>query len=160
MQQDDEYATRLRQWFIAPFQLATNLRVVSLYFHTVHNPHGFLDSKARRTYFITEFPFWLEGCKALFKLTGDIPVYRKHIDAAKRSERLGSLVRRITEKVGVEGRLARSWGFKGHVEMERWVWEAPEGRFMDWAQDIGKIWPRRARQVVYLEALRINHTRD
>jgi len=36
------------------------------------------------------------------------------------------VVGRITEKVGVEGQIAGSSEFFGHVETEIWVWEAPE----------------------------------
>jgi hypothetical protein len=61
-----------------------------------------------------------------------------------RKEPFERVVKRITDRVGVEGRL----------EEDAWVWERPDGQLMDWSQvKIGRVYPRPSKEAFYLEWL-------
>lgn len=48
-------------------------------------------------------------------------------------------VKRLFKKIGVRGCYVDTRGWYGNA-YERWVWEAPAGTYMNWAQDLGRVW--------------------
>jgi hypothetical protein len=55
-------------------------------------------------------------------------------------------VKRITGRAGAKSRF----------EEDAWVWEAPDGQFMDWSQvNIGQIYPGHVKEAVYLDWLHL-----
>jgi hypothetical protein len=90
--------------------------------------------------FVTEFPFWLEGFKGLSKLTVEIPVVRWIIETNRHSGVVHSMMNRIRKKVGIQGQFVEMVGEKWFEDAEVWVWEATNGRLMDWSQDLGRVW--------------------
>jgi hypothetical protein len=88
--------------------------------------------------FITQFPYWLEGCQNLSELLVEIPF--GSVSLFDRKRQLQGLMTRICNKVGVQGQLVRSFRGGGDVRAELWKWEAAAGTFMDWAQDLGMRW--------------------
>jgi len=107
-----EHAEQLRKWFIAPLLHATNLREVSLSFgfENYVRSTALLDVRMRNKLFRHEFPFWLENCKALSKLS--VKFFSTDLFGnAMMTEPFKSVVKRITARVGVEG----------HFEEGAWI---------------------------------------
>jgi hypothetical protein len=92
-------------------------------------------------HFITEFPFWIEGCKALSKLTVELPIQAQYIDVHRRDTIVRTMMKRLVKKVGVRGNYVctRPLPCDGNW-IEVWEWVAPPGTFMNWAQDLGRVW--------------------
>lgn len=135
----------LRKWFIAPLLQATSLREVDLSFgfeYSVRQTQS-LDLRMKHKVFRNEFPFWLKNCNALSKLSVRF-FTTDGFGNDMRREPFEGVVKRITEKAGIEGRF----------EEDAWVWEARDGRFMDWSQvNIGPVQPKQAKEAVYLDWL-------
>jgi hypothetical protein len=97
-----------------------------------------LDLRMENKVFRTEFPFWVQSCKALSKLSMKF-LSTDGFGDDMRTEPFERVVKRITERIGVEG----------HFEAGAWVWKAPNGHLMDWSQpDIGRVCPRPAKGAV------------
>jgi hypothetical protein len=88
--------------------------------------------------FITEFPYWLEGCKALSKLTVHIPIV--NLDESDRCRAFDGLMRRIRNKIGVRSQFIGVVGQRWHETAEVWLWEAAPGTYMNWAQNLAMEW--------------------
>jgi hypothetical protein len=119
--------------FRPSFLLAENLRIFHLsldyrHFYRYNAPH-----------FLTEFPFWLEGCKPLSKVTVELPICRGFLRTEERNMIVFGMMERLYKKVRVEGRYVRTTEY-GMAESEEWEWEAPAGTYMDWSKGLGKKW--------------------
>jgi len=116
-------------WFTSQFKDACNIRYVTLYVRTS-------DAKELDiTRFVTEWPFWLEGFKALSRVVVEIHETRSQ---AHRAGRVRGTMLRIQKKLGVTGILDTQsmsrWG------AEDWVFEATGNELMDWSQELGQVW--------------------
>ncbi|CZR62977.1 uncharacterized protein PAC_12874 [Phialocephala subalpina] len=113
------------------FHNAVKLRGVSLELH----PLTRFPSEERS--FITEFPFYLKGCKALSKLSVTLPVYKA--EAARRANLLTNLLIRICKKtVVMRGRAPGPSDNHSYVSAtEWWEWKAYPDELMDWTQELG-----------------------
>ncbi|KAH7390269.1 hypothetical protein BKA64DRAFT_119296 [Cadophora sp. MPI-SDFR-AT-0126] len=123
------------KFMTTPLRSATNLREVYLEFD--------LDNSVNQCYmspFITQWPLWLEGCTALSVVTVEIPIASWMVTSESRKRNLDGLVKRIAQKVGVQGQFIEQIGERFHEYREVWKWEAPAGTVMNWAQDIGREW--------------------
>jgi len=116
-------------------QSATNLREVHLRIDLDNSVNQFHVAP-----FITQWPLWLEGCTALSAVMVDIPIASWMVRSQIRDRNLDVLVRRIAQKVGVNGQYVKQIGDRFHEERERWVWEAPAGKVVNGAQIIGREW--------------------
>jgi hypothetical protein len=131
------------------FLLAENLRTFHLsldyrHFHRFNAAH-----------FLTEFPFWLEGCKALSKVIVQLPIYRGVLRTEERNQIVFGMMDLLYEKVGVEGRYVKTTEY-GMAVAEQWEWEAPAGTYMDWSKGLGKKWnPTGFREACRLMLLRL-----
>ncbi|KAG4434480.1 hypothetical protein IFR05_010023 [Cadophora sp. M221] len=124
-------------FFTDQFLSLTNLREVYLSLDLDNNV-----CQSQMTKFMTQWLFWLQGCKALKKLTVEIPVASWMIDAPSRARNIDGLVRRIFQKTGVQGRYVEQVGERFHEEADVWIWEAPDGKLMDWSQELCREWKR------------------
>jgi hypothetical protein len=84
---------RKPEMFTRDFLRATNLREVYLCVRC--NDHRLWCL----VYFVLEWPFWVQGCKTLSKLTVEIPVRRE----IKHNKMISGTLRRIYKKLGIQG---------------------------------------------------------
>ena len=96
--------------------------------------------------FMTSWPFWLRGCKALKKITVEIPRFRCGISERVRARNINCLLRQAFKKTGVLGTFVEEIG-SSISTADVYIWEAAEGTFMDWSSKIGWEWeePRASR---------------
>ncbi|KUJ09373.1 uncharacterized protein LY89DRAFT_788250 [Mollisia scopiformis] len=98
--------------------------------------------------FITEWPFWLEGCKKLSIVEVTVTIKDRSQDelaqlAWRQTERvMVSLVKQISKKLGIEGKkvdmdVRNRLHYISESEGSVWRWEAEEGQFMDWSCELG-----------------------
>jgi hypothetical protein len=140
--------------FRSSFLLAENLRVFHLSLNYLHF------YRYNAAHFLTEFPFWMEGCKALSKVTVELPICRGFLRTEERSRIIFGMMKRLYKKVGVEGRYVRTTEY-GMAESEEWRWEAPAGTYMDWDKALGKKWnPTRFREACRLMLLSVTCRAD
>jgi len=95
--------------------------------------------------FITEFPFWLEGCTALTRLTVEIPVaswifHSNNGGDLRRTAIVKGMMRRFNEKIGVQGEYVETVDGTWSETADIWKWEAGHRQTMNWAQDFGRLW--------------------
>lgn len=84
--------------------------------------------------FLTEFPFWLSGCKALSKVVVEIQyVGPQRMKRGAHRRIVQNMIQRIYERTGVKAEY--DWW-----EDQRWIWKAAPGKYMDWSQDLGLEW--------------------
>ena len=121
-------------WYTEQFLRASSLREVHLFLNLDDNSVVQFDMEQ----FITEFPYWLEGCKALSKLTVEIPIV--NVDESDRRRALDGLMTRIRKKTGVKSQFIKVVGQKWHEMAEVWIWEAAPGIYMNWAQNLAMEW--------------------
>jgi hypothetical protein len=88
--------------------------------------------------FITEFPYWLEGCKALSKLTVEIPIV--NVDESDRRRALDGLMTRIRKKTWVKSQFIEVMGQDWHEMADVWIWEAAPGNYMNLTQNLAMEW--------------------
>lgn len=112
-----------------------NLRSVQLYIDLSTDV-----SPADMEDFITQFPFFLQGCNKLSQVKVEIPTYG--LNNPWRARLMAGINRRILKKTGVQGQ----WmgfiyeGFSSsspYEEAEMWTWTAAPGETMDWTQELG-----------------------
>ncbi|TVY91286.1 hypothetical protein LAWI1_G005151 [Lachnellula willkommii] len=130
-------------WFTAPFLHATNLRMLTL----CVDPGPRAKARSDAMGFITEFPFWLQGCQALNRVSVETPTNFELMTRSARNKSLEKMVKRIDEKLGVKGYVAYEVGYNLEDDevAEMWVWKvAKGGKPMDWTQDLGRAWSRRS----------------
>lgn len=90
--------------------------------------------------FITQFPFWLQGCKQLSEVKVETPIYG--LNNPWRNNLMQGILRRAFKYTGVRGEFVEmvssgpDYG-SPYCEAEMWTWKAAEGRYMDWSQEIG-----------------------
>lgn len=113
----------------------TALRSVSLFFD-FNNKVWVSDLED----FITQFPFWLQGCKKLSEVQVEIPT--SGLNNPWRNNLMQGILKRAFRKTGVRGefvKMVASGPEYGSTlcEAELWVWKAAEGQYMDWSQEIG-----------------------
>jgi hypothetical protein len=111
-----------------------------------------------RTHFLTEFPFCIEDCKALSKLTVHIRKEIWELDDQLCNKVVQGMISHLNQKTGVRAHLdydtSRQRGYDNRGlyytdEAECWTWEAYPGQIMDWSKKLGRIWkfPKNRQQI-------------
>ena len=127
-------------WFTSSFVHATNICEVTLRLD-LHNLMYFNDKMG----FILEFPFWLQGFKALKKVKVEIPICFE--SKPRHYKIMHMMTERLSAKLGVKGVMVDQLGPQYNLRAEVWVWEVAEGeKLMDWTQELGRAWRRLSRE--------------
>ncbi|KAE8454585.1 hypothetical protein EG329_000208 [Mollisiaceae sp. DMI_Dod_QoI] len=120
-------------FFTKHFLDMTNLHSIELFFDLRNEVHV-----SDQEDFITQFPFWLQGCKRLSEVRVEIPTYG--LNNPWRRNLIEGIVKRIFRKTSVLGQLVEMvrYGFNYESgEAELWSWKSAPGRYMDWTQELG-----------------------
>jgi hypothetical protein len=132
--------------------LATNLREVDLNL-VISDEHD-------RMHFLTEFPFCLEGCEVLSKLTVHIQKDISELGDQLCNKVVQGMITHLNQRIGVRAYLdyeaSKQRGHDNRVlyytdEAECWTWEAYPEQVMDWSngKKLGRIWkfPKNRQQI-------------
>lgn len=124
--------------FTQEFKLLPDLREVHLNLY-----HQLVGPTEHTCAFVTEWPFWLQGCPQLSTVVVAIPKrvptwHRSHHGNLLIRKLLKAVVKRVSNKLGVQGvDVSEKCSGNFGLYCEIWQWEAEEGTFMDWTQELG-----------------------
>jgi hypothetical protein len=144
---DDNYRSIEKPRFFTNYFLdMTALRSIFLFFD-FDNPVYASDMED----FITQFPFWLQGCKQLSEVKVEIPTYG--LNNPWRNNLMQGVLRRAFKQTGVMGRFLQMVSSRpeygsSFTEAELWTWKATDGQLMDWSREIGWKCKKRCSVVV------------
>ncbi|PMD40236.1 hypothetical protein L207DRAFT_528610 [Hyaloscypha variabilis F] len=96
--EDPQFQTGKLHCFTSSFLPVENLREFHL---SIDGRYGASDGDI--LHFITQFPFWIEGCKALSKLTVELHIPAQYIDVRRCDTIVRTTMKRLVKKVGVRG---------------------------------------------------------
>ncbi|KUJ09370.1 uncharacterized protein LY89DRAFT_676168 [Mollisia scopiformis] len=120
-------------WFTRQFLDLPSVRNVSIALDLDNIDQGYM------AVFLTEWPLWLQGFTALAKVTVKIPLW---VMDDRGRKMVNGIIGGINRKTGVRGQFVEVEKDKSlrhvHEDAEVWEWEAVDGKFMDWTQELGR----------------------
>lgn len=133
-------------WFTDKVRKMVNLREVNLTFNL--DDEEFPVNNADRCRWLTEWPFWIEGCVSLSSLSVEVVLDVRLEIRRQRDKIVLGMMRRYHKKIGVMGQMSRVKSYynyssfdQRHDKVEIWQWKTDhEQQLMDWSRNMGVVW--------------------